>query len=321
MDIPPQDLPPMGWYPDPAGSSDERYWDGQQWTRNVRKPEVTSSPVVQTAGADHLIVVTNPSESSVDPGGPLDNPQVPDPATIERIRSKVMADALKGDQERPSAQTQIPDRGPHQGHSLPPQSGAGRYPSSQMYFGSPVSYFEGPVTSAGMKLAGWWWRVLSTIVDYFIVNLIASLAGFVFVQRLLEGYTKYFQDVMDLSRSGGSISQIPDPNNYDIAQPALWLSLVTYAVGLLYTILLLRFKSATVGQLMCGLRVVDESSGKVAPLGWGQASLRAVTYYVIVLAGNYLLYIPLLINFLMPLFDPKRQTLHDKAAKTQVVKL
>ncbi|MGB7163522.1 MAG: DUF2510 domain-containing protein, partial [Mycobacterium sp.] len=24
-------LPPAGWYPDPTGGSDKRYWDGEQW--------------------------------------------------------------------------------------------------------------------------------------------------------------------------------------------------------------------------------------------------------------------------------------------------
>ncbi|MGA4508366.1 RDD family protein [Propionibacteriaceae bacterium G1746] len=31
-------LPPPGWYVDPAGSPEERYWDGTGWTRNLREP-------------------------------------------------------------------------------------------------------------------------------------------------------------------------------------------------------------------------------------------------------------------------------------------
>lgn len=27
----PRSLPPAGWYPDPTGGSDKRYWDGEQW--------------------------------------------------------------------------------------------------------------------------------------------------------------------------------------------------------------------------------------------------------------------------------------------------
>ena len=36
MSSSPGPLPPMGWYPDPAGSGEERYWDGSAWTANLR---------------------------------------------------------------------------------------------------------------------------------------------------------------------------------------------------------------------------------------------------------------------------------------------
>ncbi len=29
-------LPPAGWYPDPAGTGEERYWSGKAWTEGVR---------------------------------------------------------------------------------------------------------------------------------------------------------------------------------------------------------------------------------------------------------------------------------------------
>lgn len=30
-------IPPPGWYDDPAGSDQERYWEGSRWTRNLRQ--------------------------------------------------------------------------------------------------------------------------------------------------------------------------------------------------------------------------------------------------------------------------------------------
>jgi len=45
--------PPAGWYKDPANATQQRYWDGSQWTQKI-KPLVAastpvSSPVIQPA--------------------------------------------------------------------------------------------------------------------------------------------------------------------------------------------------------------------------------------------------------------------------------
>lgn len=34
----PPDLAPAAWYPDPAGSGGERWWDGRGWSDHVRPP-------------------------------------------------------------------------------------------------------------------------------------------------------------------------------------------------------------------------------------------------------------------------------------------
>ena len=48
--MPAQPLPPPpGWYPDPGGSSDQRWWDGHEWTEHLSSPGVAppiaSAPV------------------------------------------------------------------------------------------------------------------------------------------------------------------------------------------------------------------------------------------------------------------------------------
>jgi hypothetical protein len=34
---PPVPLPPEGWYPDPYGQADTRWWDGRTWTSEVKR--------------------------------------------------------------------------------------------------------------------------------------------------------------------------------------------------------------------------------------------------------------------------------------------
>ena len=35
---------PAGWYPDPEGSDQERYWDGSEWTEFLEPVEIPASP-------------------------------------------------------------------------------------------------------------------------------------------------------------------------------------------------------------------------------------------------------------------------------------
>lgn len=69
----------------------------------------------------------------------------------------------------------------------------------------------------------------------------------------------------------------------------------------------------TLGKRILGLHVVDQASG--ARIGFGRALLRHGIFFVLFLA----LVIPGVVNLLFPLWDRRRQTLHDKAVRSVVV--
>ena len=44
--------PPAGWYPDPTGAAQQRYWDGHQWTEALAAPTVIHVPVAAPPAKD-----------------------------------------------------------------------------------------------------------------------------------------------------------------------------------------------------------------------------------------------------------------------------
>jgi uncharacterized RDD family membrane protein YckC len=127
----------------------------------------------------------------------------------------------------------------------------------------------------------------------------------------------YFDAVMDAQRSGGTP---PALNATDLSSSQLILTSVTLGVGMLYHVGFLRWKSATPGKLLCGLRVVPVDRGRdPGPLPWGSVFIRASIW--VLPAISLFLRLVTLVDVLFPLWHPKRQALHDIAAKTQVVRL
>lgn len=61
--------PPPGWYPDPSGSDNRRYWDGQRWTEHVTPTEQATA----RAGVQGQSSSKPPSRASAQPGQSMSN--------------------------------------------------------------------------------------------------------------------------------------------------------------------------------------------------------------------------------------------------------
>ena len=317
-------LPPQGWYPDPANSDAQRFWDGSQWTDQSRAlqpadwytdpadiagqrfwdgnawtEQTRPAPLTGPGAADPWAPTSNvPGAPSV-PGAPTTPVVAPTPGVGQGSQSP-------WGQNAPAAQQPV-----HNWSDAP-----GQYPYSSRGGFSP---YGGPATADGVRLASWGARFGSLIIDQLILGVLNSIILWVMSSTISDGLAKWWADLLAGAESGSLTPVLPTDAAYG---DAYWQFMaVTAVVGFSYATLMQKFRAATLGQMVFGLRVVptDHGAGPYR-LGWSTALIRNGAWLLIQnvpLVSTLLM----LINGLMPLFQRKRQTLHDLVARTQVVTL
>jgi uncharacterized RDD family membrane protein YckC len=177
-------------------------------------------------------------------------------------------------------------------------------------------------TPDGQPLSGWWQRVGAYLIDMVIVTPLVVLFGWPWIREIGSAYGDLVNESIRAAESGGSM---PDQGDLlaELLVPFLLLTLVGLVVNLVYNAGFLKWKAATPGKLAIGLRVrLRETPG---PLSWGTVLLRwaGQNWYaalsIVPVLGSILGLYPLL-DVLWPLWDDKKQALHDKVAKTNVVR-
>lgn len=191
--------------------------------------------------------------------------------------------------------------------------------TEHIFAGYPPPHTAPATTPDGEILAGWWIRVGAYLLDGLILGPISILLGLPFIIRIVRAFTDMIDEVSRQADRGGTIS-INEP---DIIGAVIGFAAVSVLASLVYNVGFLKWKQATPGKLITGLRVrLRETPG---PLSWRTVLLRWLgqswTGFLqwVPGLGNVLGFYPLL-DDLWPLWDDKKQALHDKLAKTNVVR-
>lgn len=138
-------------------------------------------------------------------------------------------------------------------------------------------------------LAGRWRRLFAGVLDWLIVNIVAAPFS----------WTSW-DYVWNESKNGWE--RFPVEHTF-----------VAGLVAFLYFWLLHAFwNGQTLGKKLFGIRVVSEYGGRI---GVGQTAVRQAVATVL----EWLCCVGLLLDLAWILFDPRKQALHDKAARTVVV--
>jgi uncharacterized RDD family membrane protein YckC len=174
----------------------------------------------------------------------------------------------------------------------------------------PAPAYQGPEVSP-QRIAGFWWRVLAFVLDQIIVGLVVDV----------------------LLHSSSSITFVEGA------------AVSVIAFFLYFGLMVGLAKGQTLGMMICHLRVVNATDR--GPVTFNQAMTRSALYSVLLLVASIyhytakrtpnmteqqaevvvrhgLLYLalaaPHLLDLLWAAWDKRRQTLHDKFARTVVVR-
>jgi uncharacterized RDD family membrane protein YckC len=185
----------------------------------------------------------------------------------------------------------------------------------------------GPATRTpdGVPLASWGARLGAYVLDSLLVSAVGAVLSLPFLLDAVESYLREVDRVTRAAEGGESLSFTQTFDVYGWSGGSfLVVSLVTLLVGMAYHVLLLRTRGATVGMQAVGLRVRTWEP-QPGPLPWRSALVRWAAFYGVgvlaviplvgLLTGTYTL-----LAGLWPLWDARRQGLHDKAAGTVVVR-
>ena len=186
----------------------------------------------------------------------------------------------------------------------------------------------GPVTPDGAPLASWWARVGAHLIDLVIVGGVGTLVT-------LPSQISMNDDLNVLMTELDA--EEPDfaafwSGYLDIMREMMLWQLPVMVLALVYYVVMLRWKGATVGKLALGLKVrLRDQPGQ---LPWSAIALRvgfqnlqvivilllALGAWQLALGLGAVLWLVSFLDILWPLWDGKRQALHDKVARTNVVK-
>ena len=315
---------PAGWYDDPQDSAQQRYWDGGFWT-DYRRPREGPPPYPPPG---------RPAFGQQAQQGQYGQGQHGQQGQQQGQQTYGQPGYAQPDQQGYGQQDQ-------QGYGQQGQQGYGQQGYGQQGYGQglgqpgmgrqgygPQSYGQqgfgyAPTvksTPDGQPLAGWWKRVLARVLDGLILFFgTLPLTGYFFYQYSLVA-VDYQEDIFERAAAGETQFGTGLPwEAYQWLLPAMVISLT---ISFFYEYFFVTRSGATPGKKAVGISIRLRDVPGPPP---GVAVVKRFSLYnglsllgIIPLVGTLFSFLAL-INDLWPLWDDKKQALHDKVAGTNVV--
>ena len=279
---------PAGWYDDPQDANQLRYWDGVVWSGHV-SPKVSPNVEQSTIGMPYGVIPASARPHSSGSQG------AQGPASIQDASG-----SPQQGQGQPGGRFSAYGRGPGQTER------GGRPPAA--------------TTPDGVVLSGWWKRVLARILDGLIIWIVALPLTFAPLKQAATVFGNYTQQVMTAVQAGNST--MPVQPTVALTTPIMQASVITLVLYLIYEIAFLTWLGATPGRKVVGISVrLRDKAGPpplVAVLKRTGVKEGGEIFGLVPVIGS-LGSLFSLTDDLWPLWDDKKQAIHDKVAATNVV--
>lgn len=163
-----------------------------------------------------------------------------------------------------------------------------------------------------MPLASWWQRVAAHVLDTMMITFLLNLLLGHWSQRFSNAYAQFMDDYLLAIEQG---TAAPSVGGYDLVGPASVVVAAQAVLTLVYVVAMLRWRGATVGKMIMGLRVVPQDDALSTRLSWRVAIVRGLVFVACLMTSIFFV-----LSALMSLGTRRRQTWHDMAARTVVVR-
>jgi len=153
------------------------------------------------------------------------------------------------------------------------------------------------------RYGGFWIRFGARIIDGLIFTVPILIFALLFIPSLI--------------RAGRQAGNAPSALNPVFAAFGfITFFLVFFLAGACYEILMLKYRSATLGKIACGLKVI-RSDGHT--LSWGICFGRFFMWNVVTSGIPYINTVLMLVSSIMLGVDDEKRALHDRVCDTRVI--
>lgn len=302
-----------GWYDDPEDDTQLRYFDGVVWSkhttpRSTRQASAAPQPGQQQfPGQGHPPQYPGQGQASGPPPGQAAG-QAPGQAQGQAPWQAPGQPPATGGWQAPPA--------PHPGQQNP------QFPGAPQQAGWNAPAYAGvrvPTTPDGQPLASYWQRVGAYLIDGIIQFVLLMLLGGWFAFKAFEPVWDDLRTAMESGDPTAFDTITADNVNYGYL---IVFGIVSAVIAFGYAVFFLSRTGATPGKAVVGISV--RLRDRPGVLSVADAARRTSLQAALSLLGN----IPLLgnlfsllalLDLLWPAWDDKKQALHDKIGRTNVV--